>query len=130
MGPDSLNTMVVRRLGVIGTGLIGASVGLAAKRAGVEQVAGYDFAETAAETAKARGAIDEVCSTTEEVFDVDLLVVAVPVLALRTVLSDVVEGDWGCAVTDVGSTKASLCAAISYSIIEASPAAGFDGNWR
>ena len=30
------------RLAVVGTGLIGASVGLAAKRAGYEKVAGFD----------------------------------------------------------------------------------------
>ena len=33
--PDSLAPMDVKRLGVIGTGLIGASVGLAAKRSGL-----------------------------------------------------------------------------------------------
>src|SRR5439155_14479935 len=96
------------------TGLIGASVGLAAKRAGVEHVAGYDSDETARETAKARGAIDEFCGTADEFLaeGVDLVVVAAPVLALRTVLADVLENDWDCALTDVGSTKANLCAAI------------------
>ena len=105
--------MDVKRLGVIGTGLIGASVCLAAKRAGVEHVAGYDFYETARETAKGRGAIDELCITTDELLadGVDLVVVAAPVLALPTILADVLEGDWDCAVTDVGSTKASLSAA-------------------
>jgi hypothetical protein len=33
---------VIRRLALVGTGLIGASVGLAAKRAGVGRVAGFD----------------------------------------------------------------------------------------
>ena len=33
---------MIRRLAVVGTGLMGASVGLAAKRAGVERVVGYD----------------------------------------------------------------------------------------
>src|SRR5438445_647587 len=86
--------MDVKRLGVIGTGLIGASVGLAAKRAGVEHVAGYDFYETARETAKGRGAIDELCITTDELLadGVDLVVVAAPVLALPTILADVLEG--------------------------------------
>ena len=37
--------MEVKRLGIVGTGLIGASVGLAAKRAGVGHVAGCDFAD-------------------------------------------------------------------------------------
>jgi prephenate dehydrogenase len=104
----------VKRLGLIGTGLIGASVGLAAKRAGVEHVAGYDFYESAREGAMARGAIDEVCIMEDEVLadGVDLVVVAVPVLALQTTLGHVLEHDWDCTITDVGSTKANLAAGI------------------
>ena len=106
--------MDVRRLGIIGTGLIGASVGLAAKRAGVEHVAGYDFNAESGETAKARGAIDEIRGREDELLadGVDLVVIAVPVLALQTTLSHVLENDRECAVTDVGSTKANLAAAI------------------
>jgi len=101
------------RLGVLGTGLIGASVGLAAKRAGVEHVAGYDFFEDASNAAKARGAIDEICIQPEEFMDgADLVVVAVPVLALQRQLSHLLENDWDCAVTDVGSAKANLAATI------------------
>jgi prephenate dehydrogenase len=110
---DSLDPMDVRRLGVIGTGLIGASVGLAAKRAGAEHVAGCDFSEDAAETARARGAVDDVCAQLEEILaGTDLVVVAAPVLALENVLRGVLEGDWDCAVTDVGSTKANLARTI------------------
>src|SRR2546430_1345594 len=106
--------MDVRRLGVIGTGLIGASVGLAAKRAGVERVAGCDFHDGTAETARARGAVDEVCTRPGELLadDIDLVVVAVPVLALASALGDVLERDWDGAVTDVGSTKSNLAGTI------------------
>ena len=48
--------MEVKRLGIVGTGLIGASVGLAAKRAGVAHVVGHDFSEESLSTARARGA--------------------------------------------------------------------------
>ena len=113
---DSLDPMDVRRLGVIGTGLIGASVGLAAKRAGVERVAGCDLQDRAAETARARGAVDEVCSRPAELLadDLDLVVVAVPVLALASALGDVLERDGDCAVTDVGSTKSNLAGTIHH----------------
>ena len=106
--------MDVKRLGIIGTGLIGASVGLAAKRAGVDHVAGYDFHETAGHIAKDRGAVDELCAADDEVLgqELDLVVVAVPVLALRSVLTGILESEWGCTITDVGSTKANLAAAI------------------
>ena len=51
--------MEVRRLAVIGTGLIGASIALAAKRAGaVEEIAGFDPDPIALEAALERGALD------------------------------------------------------------------------
>jgi threonine dehydrogenase-like Zn-dependent dehydrogenase len=43
------------RLAVVGTGLIGASVGLAAKAAGVERVAGWDADPEALAVAAERG---------------------------------------------------------------------------
>ena len=104
--------MEVERLGIIGTGLIGASVGLAAKRAGVAHVAGYDFDEANARGAEERGAVDAVAGTPEEALDADLAVVAVPVIALQSVLRDALRaGD--ATVTDVGSTKANLAEALA-----------------
>jgi prephenate dehydrogenase len=95
----------------VGTGLIGASVGLAAKRAGVEHVEGYDFFDATAEAARERGAIDSVAIQTLEFAPADLVVVAVPVIALPTVISSVLqEEDW--TVTDVGSTKAGVLASV------------------
>jgi prephenate dehydrogenase len=102
----------VKRLGIIGTGLIGASVGLAAKRAGVEQVDGYDFSETLSEAARERGAIDRVSIADADVLGADLVVVAVPVIALRSVLRDVLDGV-ETTVTDVGSTKSNLGEALA-----------------
>jgi prephenate dehydrogenase len=101
----------VQRLGIIGTGLIGASVGLAAKRAGVERVAGYDSFENVAEAARERGAVDQVASSDHEVLDSDLVVVAVPVIALQSVLAGVVGNE--VTVTDVGSTKSNLATALA-----------------
>ena len=107
--------MEVKRLGIIGTGLIGASVGLAAKRAGVERVDGYDFSETTLEAARGRGAIDTTAIVADEVADADLVVVAVPVIALGSVLRHALEGAEAAVarrpsatVTDVGSTKSNL----------------------
>jgi prephenate dehydrogenase len=102
----------VKRLGIIGTGLIGASVGLAAKRAGVERVDGYDFSEAVREAAHERRAIDRTSITAGEVLDADLVIVAVPVIALRSVLRDVLEGV-ETTVTDVGSTKSNLGEALA-----------------
>jgi prephenate dehydrogenase len=46
------------RLALVGTGLIGASVGLAAKRAGADRVVGFDPDPQALRTAAERGAVD------------------------------------------------------------------------
>jgi prephenate dehydrogenase len=99
--------MEVKRLGIIGTGLIGASVGLAAKRAGVEAVEGYDFYENVREAALQRGAVDRTVATADEVLDAELVVVAVPVTALRSVLSGALDSSEA-TITDVGSTKSNL----------------------
>ncbi|MGC9974706.1 MAG: prephenate dehydrogenase/arogenate dehydrogenase family protein, partial [Gaiellaceae bacterium] len=101
------------RLAIVGTGLIGASVGLAAKRADVELVSGFDPDPAALRVAHERGAIDLVAATlAEAVAAADLVVVAAPVADLpgraREVLGLVGES---CTVTDVGSTKSAVCAA-------------------
>jgi prephenate dehydrogenase len=100
------------RLAVIGTGLIGASVGLAAKRRGAT-VVGFDEERAVAELAAERGAVDSVGTTLEEALaGAELAVVAVPVGRLAAQVRTVLEssGD-GCTVTDVGSTKSAVCAA-------------------
>jgi prephenate dehydrogenase len=100
--------MEVKRLGIVGTGLIGASVGLAAKRAGVAEVVGCDFAEETLQVAQERGAIDQARRAPGELADADLIVAAVPVTALQPVLRELLGADGGATVTDVGSTKANV----------------------
>ena len=104
--------MEVKRLGIIGTGLIGASVGLAAKRAGVPFVEGYDFYDNVAEAARERGAVDQTAIAADELLaDSELVVVAVPVIALGSVLREAVGAE--VTVTDVGSTKSNLGEALT-----------------
>ena len=104
--------MEVKRLGIIGTGLIGASVGLAAKRAGVPLVEGYDFYDNVAEAARERGAVDQTAIAADELLaDSELVVVAVPVIALGSVLREALGAE--VTVTDVGSTKSNLGEALT-----------------
>ena len=94
------------RVAVVGTGLMGASVGLAAKRAGVDSVAGYDTDAAAAALAHERGAVDEVGLLADVLADADLAVVAAPVALMRQLVEDVLaRAPERCTVTDVGSTK-------------------------
>jgi prephenate dehydrogenase len=95
----------VARLAVVGTGLIGASVALAARRAGVESVAGFDPDPEALEAAAERGAVDAVDSVEDAVARADLTVVAAPVTSLPRSVGDVLAAGGNSTVTDVGSTK-------------------------
>lgn len=99
------------RAGIIGTGLVGGSVGLALRRNGVV-VRGYDHDAERMARALEMGALDEsVASAAGAVADADLVVIAVPV---STVADAVVEAlDAGAAiVTDVGSVKAPVVDAV------------------
>jgi prephenate dehydrogenase len=103
----------VRRLAILGTGLIGASVALAAKRGGDTQVAGYDTDPAMLATAAERGAVDEEAASAEAALaGADLAVVAAPVAQLAAQVAAALEAaPESCTVTDVGSTKTSVCAA-------------------
>ena len=100
------------RLALVGTGLIGASIGLAAKRAGAD-VAGYDGDPEALRAAAERGAVDQASTSPEDALaDAELAVVAVPVAQLAKQVQAVLEAaPEQCTVTDVGSTKTAVCAA-------------------
>ena len=101
------------RLALVGTGLIGASVGLAAKRAGIESIRGYDPDPEALATASERGAVDRPAgSLREAVADAELALVAAPVAALPGQVNAVLHASGeACVVTDVGSTKRAVCRA-------------------
>jgi prephenate dehydrogenase len=103
----------VRQLALVGTGLIGASVGLAAKRAGIDRVVGFDPDPRALELAADRGALDDAAPTlAEAVAGADLAVLAAPVAELPAQVTRVLEAaPERCTVTDVGSTKGPVCAA-------------------
>src|SRR6266516_490385 len=105
--------MAARRLAVIGTGLIGASVALAAKRNDGVRVTGYDLDPAALAAAVKRGAVDEAApSPAAAVAEAELALVAAPVTQLDVQVRALLDssGD-GCTVTDVGSTKSGVCAA-------------------
>ena len=107
--------MAVERLAILGTGLIGASVALAAKRTGEMQVAGFDPDPDTLAAARERGALDDAAGSPEEALaGADLAVVAAPVAQLATQVAAALQAaPESCTVTDVGSTKESVCAAAS-----------------
>jgi prephenate dehydrogenase len=100
-----------RRLAVIGTGLLGASVGLAARSAGVESVSGWDASAEELGAALDTGAISDAAPSLEAaVAGADLVVAATPVRSLAPVLLQAHAAAPDAVLTDVGSTKSHLLA--------------------
>ncbi|TML14517.1 MAG: prephenate dehydrogenase/arogenate dehydrogenase family protein [Actinobacteria bacterium] len=106
--------MSVESLGIVGTGLIGASVGLAAREAGVGEIRGWDVNPDALAAASERGALEAAGSLDQAVSDATLVVVAAPVAALPVQVAAVLAATTdGTTVTDVGSTKTPVTRAVS-----------------
>ncbi|MDE1163225.1 MAG: prephenate dehydrogenase/arogenate dehydrogenase family protein [Acidobacteriaceae bacterium] len=106
------------RVLILGTGLIGASIGLALKALapehGVGEVLGWDASAAESAAALQAGAVDRVLPQIEDVFEpgvADIYVLAVPVLPILDWMERLaaVLGE-SQLVTDVGSTKVAICA--------------------
>ena len=95
------------QVAVIGVGLIGGSIGLAARERLGAVVRGFDPVDGVLDTALERGALDQPCaSAAEAVEGADTAFVATPVGVLGEVVDAVLAAAPGsCVVTDVGSTK-------------------------
>ena len=104
----------IERLAVVGTGLVGTSVALAARRAGATRVSGFDASADVLREASARGALDVQAPSLAEALDgAELVVVAVPVGAVvETTRAALAAAGPDATVTDVASTKRSLAAEI------------------
>jgi prephenate dehydrogenase len=97
---------------VVGVGLIGGSIGLAARTRLGATVRGYDPDPGVIASALERGALDAAAgSIAEAVAGAEVAFVAAPVGALPDVITQalVAAGD-DCAVSDVGSTKRAVVA--------------------
>ncbi len=101
------------RVAVLGVGLIGGSVALAARERLRASVAGYDRSPAALERAVALGAVDIACgSVPEAVARAQAVVVAVPVGSVSKLVAQALAAAApDCVVTDVGSTKAAVVTA-------------------
>src|ERR687887_2364018 len=98
-----------QRLAIVGTGLLGASVGLAARAAGVPEVVGVDADRQELRDAYRLEAITARAHSVEEAAEgADLVLAATPVRALAEVLSRAHAVNPGAVLSDVGSTKSHL----------------------
>lgn len=103
------------KVAVLGVGLIGGSIGLAARRCAGARVVGYDPEAGALSRAVELGAIDEPAfEVADAVRDADVVFVATPVgVAADTARLALDAAGADCVVSDVGSTKRKIVAAIS-----------------
>ena len=103
------------RVAVIGTGLIGASLGMALRElAAVAEVIGFDADPEGLDVALHRGAIDHAAADlVDAVSDVDVVVLAVPPSAIPATAQQI-AGHLrpGTILTDVGSVKRDVVAAM------------------
>jgi prephenate dehydrogenase len=101
------------RMAVIGVGLIGGSVALAARERLAASIAGYDPSPAAVQAALDRGVIDRAAnSVADAVKGAQAVFVAAPVGSLPELVGEVLTAaSEDCVVSDVGSTKRAIVAA-------------------
>ncbi|HEY1011596.1 MAG TPA: prephenate dehydrogenase/arogenate dehydrogenase family protein [Herpetosiphonaceae bacterium] len=108
---------MTRTIAILGTGLIGASLGLALGTADQEssllgpvKIVGYDQDKSQLRTARGRLALDaEAKSAAEAVKDAEIVIIATPVRAVPEVMREIAPHlRYRALVTDVGSTKAAI----------------------
>jgi prephenate dehydrogenase len=120
---------------VIGLGLIGGSIAIDLRKAGlVTKLTGVELSKENAARAVELGLVDETLSLEQAVAEADLIITAIPVNAIRTVLMkvlDLIGKDT--TVIDTGSTKAQICKALEQhpkrsQFVAAHPLAGTENS--
>ena len=104
-------TVIYDKIAIIGVGLIGASIALAARRVGLAaSVTGCEIDSGKADEIEKLGLVDHVTTdAVAAVQDADLVVMAVPVGALGPLAAQIVPAmKPGTVLTDTGSTKRSV----------------------
>jgi prephenate dehydrogenase len=113
------------RVALVGVGLIGGSIGMAARRRLGAHVVGWNRSPAALEVALERGAIDEAVARIEDIGAADIAIAGVAVDALPAVVRALCDALPDAVVTDVGSTKGALVAAVEHAnFIGGHPLAG------
>jgi prephenate dehydrogenase len=108
--------MTLRKLSILGPGLLGGSIGLAARQRKVaRRVSMWARRPDAADQAYQLGAADEATNDLAKVVaDAELVVLATPIGAMPGLVEQILPNlPAGCVVTDVGSVKYPIVSALS-----------------
>jgi prephenate dehydrogenase len=122
----------MNKVGILGVGLIGGSVGLELKK-NASYIIGFDQNSKHLEKAKELGIIDKI-GIEGNFDDLDILIVAIPVNATRKVLPDILDKiQESTTVIDMGSTKSGICAEVKdhknrSNFVAAHPIAGTENS--
>lgn len=102
--------ILFERVAVVGVGLIGGSLALAARNAGlIRHVTGVGRGSANLATARQRGIVDRTTHRVEDIGPVDLVVLAAPVRTIPVLAGQLAPHlRTGTVVTDVGSVKGSI----------------------
>ena len=105
----------MKRVAIIGMGLMGGSLGLALKRLGLAEVSAYARREETRRLALAMGAADHGFETAQSALKgADVVVFCTPVCQIPELARSCRDSlEPGCVITDVGSTKADLVRAMA-----------------
>src|SRR5215467_13289670 len=101
----------LERVAIVGTGLIGTSIAMAAARAGCT-VRGWDADPGVAARAAATGALDQATTLEDAARDADLVIVCTPIEALPGSIVAALRAAPRAVVTDAGSVKTQVVEAV------------------
>jgi prephenate dehydrogenase len=102
------------KVAVLGVGLIGGSIGLAARSRLDAEVTGFDPDRGNLDRALEVGALDAAADSVDAaVADAEVVFCAAPVRALGPLVAEALERSADAAITDVGSTKHELLAGLA-----------------
>lgn len=104
-------TSTTERIAVLGTGLIGASIAMAASRVGCS-VTGWDADDDVASRAGERAQFEPAASLEAAIDGADVVVICTPIPAVAEIAARALKGAPGAVVTDTASIKGSIAATV------------------
>lgn len=136
--------MVLKSVGIVGLGLMGGSLGLSLRHflPGTKFI-GYDHNKAHIKDAKDLKLVDKVVTNLNDIFECELVILAIPVDGIIDILKNVKSIRQNCTIIDLGSTKKQICDNIPYKIRanfvathpmtgteKSGPSAAFDGLYK